>query len=193
MVLQENSEIKLLNTMEEKIHLMENMGIQNLVIHPFDTVFSQLTAEEFVRTVLVNQFDIHKIIIGHDHRFGRDRTANIDDLISFGKRYGFEVEQISVQEINDLSISSTKIRKAISQGNMPLANEYLGYDYFLSGTVFKGKQLGHWVPTANIKIEEDYKLIPHNGVYVVKSIINQKNFWNDEHRVQPTVSGENCR
>jgi riboflavin kinase/FMN adenylyltransferase len=101
MVLQENSEIKLLNTMEKKIHLMENMGIQNLVIHPFDTV-SQLTAEEFVRTVLVNQFDIHKIIIGHDHRFGRDRTANIDDLISFGKRYGFEVEQISVQEINDL-------------------------------------------------------------------------------------------
>jgi riboflavin kinase/FMN adenylyltransferase len=98
MVLQENSEIKLLNTME-KIHLMENMGIQNLVIHPFDTVFSQLTAEEFVRTVLVNQFDIHKIIIGHDHRFGRDRTANIDDLISFGKRYGFEVEQISVQKL----------------------------------------------------------------------------------------------
>jgi riboflavin kinase/FMN adenylyltransferase len=95
---------------------MENMGIQNLVIHPL-IPFSQLTAEEFVRTVLVNQFDIHKIIIGHDHRFGRDRTANIDDLISFGKRYGFEVEQISVQEINDLSISSTKIRKAISQGN----------------------------------------------------------------------------
>jgi riboflavin kinase/FMN adenylyltransferase len=191
MVLQENSEIKLLNTME-KIHLMENMGIQNLVIHPFDTVFSQLTAEEFVRTVLVNQFDIHKIIIGHDHRFGRDRTANIDDLISFGKRYGFEVEQISVQEINDLSISSTKIRKAISQGNMPLANEYLGYDYFLSGTVFKGNNRTIGFPTANIKIEEDYKLIPHNGVYVVKSI-NQKPFWNDEHRVQPTVSEKNCR
>jgi riboflavin kinase/FMN adenylyltransferase len=109
----------------------------------------------------VNQFDIHKIIIGHDHRFGRDRTANIDDLISFGKRYGFEVEQISVQEINDLSISSTKIRKAISQGNMPLANEYLGYDYFLSGTVFKGKQLGRTIgfPRKH-KIEEDYKLIP---------------------------------
>jgi riboflavin kinase/FMN adenylyltransferase len=132
-----NSEIKLLNTMEEKIHLMENMGIQNLVIHPFDTVFSQLTAEEFVRTVLVNQFDIHKIIIGHDHRFGRDRTANIDDLISFGKRYGFEVEQISVQEI--ISISSTKIRKAISQGNMPLANEYLGYDYFFIWNCFQRK------------------------------------------------------
>ena len=193
MVLQENSEIKLLNTMEEKIHLMENMGIQNLVIHPFDTVFSQLTAEEFVRTVLVNQFDIHKIIIGHDHRFGRDRTANIDDLISFGKQYGFEVEQISVQEINDLSISSTKIRKAISQGNMPLANEYLGYDYFLSGTVFKGKQLGRTIgfPTANIKIEEDYKLIPHNGVYIVKSIINQKTIFGMMNiGFNPTVSGE---
>ena len=193
MVLQENSEIKLLNTMEEKIHLMENMGIQNLVIHPFDTVFSQLTAEEFVRTVLVNQFDIHKIIIGHDHRFGRDRTANIDDLISFGKQYGFEVEQISVQEINDLSISSTKIRKAISQGNMPLANEYLGYDYFLSGTVFKGKQLGRTIgfPTANIKIEEDYKLIPHNGVYAVKSIINQKTIFGMMNiGFNPTVSGE---
>ncbi|MFT7396501.1 MAG: riboflavin kinase/FMN adenylyltransferase [Flavobacterium sp.] len=193
MVLQENSEIKLLNTMEEKVYLMENMGIQNLVIHPFDTVFSQLTAEEFVRTVLVNQFDIHKIIIGHDHRFGRDRTANIDDLISFGKQYGFEVEQISVQEINDLSISSTKIRKAISQGNMPLANEYLGYDYFLSGTVFKGKQLGRTIgfPTANIKIEEDYKLIPHNGVYAVKSIINQKTIFGMMNiGFNPTVSGE---
>jgi riboflavin kinase/FMN adenylyltransferase len=193
MVLQENSEIKLLNTMKEKVYLMENMGIQNLVIHPFDTVFSQLTAEEFVRTVLVNQFDIYKIIIGHDHRFGRDRTANIDDLISFGKQYGFEVEQISVQEINDLSISSTKIRKAISQGNMPLANEYLGYDYFLSGTVFKGKQLGRTIgfPTANIKIEEDYKLIPHNGVYAVKSIINQKTIFGMMNiGFNPTVSGE---
>jgi riboflavin kinase/FMN adenylyltransferase len=96
----------------------------------------------------VNQFDIHKIIIGHDHRFGRDRTANIDDLISFGKRYGFEVEQIS-EEINDLSISSTKIRKAIS-GNMPLANEYLGYDYFFIWNCFQSNQ-NHWVPNANIK------------------------------------------
>jgi riboflavin kinase/FMN adenylyltransferase len=137
----------------------------------------------------VNQFDIHKIIIGHDHRFGRDRTANIDDLISFGKRYGFEVEQIS-EEINDLSISSTKIRKAIS-GNMPLANEYLGYDYFFIWNCFQqpeplGSQRKH-------KIEEDYKLIPHNGVYVVKSIINQKPFWNDEQGSTHCIGRENCR
>lgn len=193
MVLQEKSEIKLLNTIEEKIQLLETIGIQNLVIHPFDALFSQLTAEEFVQTVLVDQFDIHKIIIGHDHRFGRNRTANIDDLIGFGEKYGFEVEQISVQEINDLSVSSTKIRKAILEGNMPLANEYLGYDYFLSGIVFKGKQLGRTIgfPTANLKIKEDYKLIPLNGVYVVKSTINQKTVFGMMNiGFNPTVSGE---
>ena len=193
MVLQEQSEIKLLNTIEEKIHLLEMIGIQNLVIHPFDEAFSKLTAEDFVQTVLVNQFDIHKIIIGHDHRFGRNRTANIDDLIGFGKKYGFEVEQISVQEINDLSVSSTKIRKALLAGDMALANAYLGYDYFLTGTVFKGKQLGRTIgfPTANIKIKEDYKLIPLNGVYVVKSIINQKTVFGMMNiGFNPTVSGE---
>lgn len=193
MVLQEQSEMKLLNTIDEKIHLLATIGIQNLVIHPFDEIFSKLSAEEFVRTVLVDQFDIHKIIIGHDHRFGRNRTANIDDLIGFGKKYGFEVEQISVQEINALSVSSTKIRKALQEGNMSLANEYLGYDYFLTGTVSKGKQLGRTIgfPTANLKIKEDYKLIPLNGVYVVKSIINQKTIFGMMNiGFNPTVSGE---
>jgi riboflavin kinase/FMN adenylyltransferase len=176
MVLQGQSDVKLLNTISEKIELLEKIGIQNLVIHPFDESFSKLTAEEFVKNVLINQFNIQKIIIGHDHRFGRNRTANIDDLISFGKQYNFEVEQISVQEIKDVSISSTKIRKALTEGNMALANEYLGYNYFLTGTIIKGKQLGRTIgfPTANLKIEEDYKLIPRNGAYVVKSIFNEK-------------------
>lgn len=176
MVLQGQSDVKLLNTIAEKIELLEKIGIQNLVIHPFDESFSRLTAEEFVKNVLVDQFQIQKIIIGHDHRFGKNRTANIDDLITFGKQYNFEVEQISVQEIKDVSISSTKIRKALTEGNMSLANEYLGYDYFLTGTIFKGKQLGRTIgfPTANLKIEEDYKLIPRNGAYVVKSIFNEK-------------------
>jgi len=176
MVLQGQSDVKLLNTISEKIELLEMMGIQNLVIHPFDESFSKLTAQEFVKTVLVDQFNIQKIIIGHDHRFGRNRTANIDDLIAFGKEYGFEVEQISVQEIKEVSISSTKIRNALTEGNMALANEYLGYDYFLTGTILKGKQLGRTIgfPTANLQIEEDYKLIPRNGAYVVKSSINHK-------------------
>jgi riboflavin kinase/FMN adenylyltransferase len=176
MVLQEKSEIKLLNTISEKSKLLEKSGIENLVIHPFNESFSRLTAEEFVHSILVNQFHIQKIIIGHDHRFGRNRTANIDNLIAFGAEYGFEVEQISAQEIQDVSVSSTKIRKALQDGNMSLANEYLGYAYFLTGEVVKGKQLGRTIgfPTANIQIKEDYKLIPKNGVYVVKTFIGQK-------------------
>ena len=193
MVLKGQSEVKLLNTIGEKIDLLEKMGVQNLVIHPFDETFSQLTAEEFVRTVLVEKFHIQKIIIGHDHRFGRNRTANIDDLIAFGKQYHFEVEQISVQEIKDVSISSTKIRNALNEGNMTLANDYLGYEYFLTGNVSKGKQLGRTIgfPTANLQIEENQKLIPQNGVYVVKSIINQKTVFGMMNiGFNPTVAGE---
>lgn len=193
MVLQEKSEIKLLNTISEKSKLLEETGIENLVIHPFNESFSRLTAEEFVHSILVDQFHIQKIIIGHDHRFGRNRTANIDDLIAFGAEYGFEVEQISAQEIQDVSVSSTKIRKALNEGNMDLANDYLGYAYFLSGEVVKGKQLGRTIgfPTANIQIEEDYKLIPKNGVYAVKAIIGQKEVFGMMNiGFNPTVNGE---
>ncbi|TBX70718.1 bifunctional riboflavin kinase/FAD synthetase [Flavobacterium silvisoli] len=173
-ILQEGTEMKQLNTLDEKKALLENLGIDNLVIHPFDKEFSRLTAEEFVKEVLVDRFKLKKIIIGHDHRFGRNRTANIDDLIVFGETYGFAVEQISAKEINEVSISSTKIRKALDEGDVELANEYLGYDYTLTGMVSKGKQLGRTIgyPTANISIEEDYKLIPANGVYIAKSYID---------------------
>ena len=193
MILQERSEIKLLNTISEKVSLLEELGIQNLVIHPFDESFSRLTAEEFVKTVLVDQFKIHKIIIGYDHRFGRNRTADINNLIEFGEKYNFEVEQISAQEINEISVSSTKIRNAIQEGNMLLANKYLGYDYFLTGTVAKGKQLGRTIgfPTANLKIEEDYKLIPLKGVYIVMSQINGEKIYGMMNiGLNPTVGGE---
>jgi riboflavin kinase/FMN adenylyltransferase len=193
MVLQEKSEIKLLNTISEKSKLLEASGIENLVIHPFNESFSRLTAEEFVHSILVDQFHIQKIIIGHDHRFGRNRTANIDNLIAFGAQYGFEVEQISAQEIQDVSVSSTKIRKALQEGNMALANEYLGYTYFLTGEVVNGKQLGRTIgfPTANIQIEEDYKLIPKNGVYVVKTFIDQKEVFGMMNiGFNPTVNGQ---
>ena len=193
MVLQEKSEIKLLNTIAEKSKLLEETGIENLVIHPFNESFSRLTAEEFVHSILVDQFHIQKIIIGHDHRFGRNRTANIDDLIAFGAEYGFEVEQISAQEIQDVSVSSTKIRKALDEGNITLANDYLGYAYFLSGEVVKGKQLGRTIgfPTANIQIEEDYKKIPKNGVYIVKTFIdNAAIFGMMNIGFNPTVNGQ---
>jgi riboflavin kinase/FMN adenylyltransferase len=193
MVLQENSNIKLINTIQEKQELLEEIGIENLVIHPFDEAFSQLTAEEFVKTVLVEKFHIQKIIIGHDHRFGRNRTANIDNLIDFGKEYGFEVSQISVQELNEISVSSTKIRNAILNGDIQLANDYLGYSYFITGTVVKGKQLGRTIgfPTANLKIEEKYKLIPQNGVYLVQTIINSKAIQGMMNiGTNPTVGGQ---
>ncbi|MES2576689.1 MAG: bifunctional riboflavin kinase/FAD synthetase [Bacteroidota bacterium] len=193
MVLQEHSDIKLLNTIDEKIDLLEKIGIENLVIHPFDEAFSRLTAEEFVSNILVDRFHIQKIVIGHDHRFGRNRTANIDDLIAYGKEYGFEVEQISVQEINDISVSSTKIRNALLEGDMALANDYLGYNYFLTGSIIQGKQLGRTIgfPTANLKIEENYKLIPQNGVYIVKSIIDGQNVFGMMNiGFNPTVDGQ---
>jgi len=194
MVLQDDYVVQLLNTANEKKILLEKTGIDNLIIHPFSQEFSRLTAKEFVKEILVNQLNIRKIIIGYDHSFGRNRSANINDLIEFGKEYGFEVEQISAQEINDNAVSSTKIRNAILEGNINLANNYLGYNYFFSGVVVKGKQLGRTIgfPTANIKINEDYKLIPKNGVYIVKSNYDKKIVFGLMNiGTRPTVEGTN--
>ncbi|MGQ2983451.1 bifunctional riboflavin kinase/FAD synthetase [Flavobacterium sp.] len=176
MVLQQNTDIKLLSTIQEKAQMLEDHGLDNLIIHPFDLAFSRLTAEEFVKDILVDRLNICKIIIGHDHRFGRNRTANIDDLIRFGNEYGFEVEKISALAVNEVSVSSTRIRNALAAGEIAIANMYLGYPYFLTGTVVTGKQLGRTIgfPTANISVKEDYKLIPANGVYVVSAIIDGK-------------------
>lgn len=194
MVLEGKSDLKLLNTIDEKIVLFEKIGIENLIIHHFDERFAQLSAEEFVKIVLVDQLQIHKIIIGYDHRFGKNRTANIDDLTTFGLKYGFEVEQILAQEINEIAISSTKIRTALEEGEINLANEFLGYSYFLSGTVVKGKQLGRTIgfPTANIELGEDYKLVPKNGVYVVQAEIEDKTIFGMMNiGFNPTVHGKN--
>ncbi|NBW28404.1 MAG: bifunctional riboflavin kinase/FAD synthetase [Flavobacteriaceae bacterium] len=193
MILHKKSPIKLLNTISEKSSLLEKMGLENLIIHPFDKEFSNLSAEDFVKTILVDSLNIKKIIIGYDHRFGKNRDANIEDLIAFGRKYSFEVEQISAQEIDSVSVSSTKIRDAIANGTMAVANEYLGYDYLLSGKIIKGKQLGSTIgfPTANIKIEENYKLIPKNGVYVVKSHLQGKTVFGIMNiGFNPTVNGE---
>jgi len=193
-VLQSETEMKQLNTIEEKSDLIKKAGIDNLVIHPFDKDFSQLTAEEFVQKVLVSTFNVKKIVIGYDHRFGRNRTANIDDLIAFGNKYNFEVEQISAEELNEVAVSSTKIRNALSEGNIELANSFLGYNYSIKGSVVQGKQLGRTIgfPTANVKVNEDYKLIPKSGVYVVKcKIENQSYFGMMNIGTNPTVENTN--
>lgn len=194
MILQEDSTVKLLNSMDEKIGLLQEIGIDNLIIHPFDKEFSQLTAEKFVKNILVDKLQIQKIIIGYDHRFGKNRTADINDLLHFGKKYRFEVEQISAQEIDAIAVSSTKIRNALAAGTISLANEYLGYNYYFSGIVVKGNQLGRTIgfPTANILIKEDYKLIPKKGVYLVKSIIKGDLVYGIMNiGVRPTLNGTN--
>jgi riboflavin kinase/FMN adenylyltransferase len=143
------------------------------VVHPFTLDFSKMHAEDFVEEILVNALNAKKVIIGYDHRFGRNRTANIEDLKRFGEQFGFEVEEISKQELEDVAVSSTKIRTALLEGHIDKANAYLGYPIMLEGTVIHGKSLGKTLgyPTANLHISEDYKLIPGQGVYVVRSFI----------------------
>ena len=192
MVLHGPNTITLLNTPEEKVDLLRETGIDTLIIHPFDERFSKLSAEDFVSDILVGKLKVKKIIIGHDHRFGVNRTAGIDDLITYGKKFSFDVEQIPVQEINDVSVSSTKIRDAITEGNIALANSYLGYEYFLTGTIIKGKQLGRTIgfPTANLAIAEEYKLIPKQGVYVVMSLLGDAMVYGMMNiGTNPTVGG----
>ncbi len=173
MVLQEQADIKLLNTLDEKSKILDDLGLDYLIVHPFTKAFSRLSATEFVRDLLVNGLKAKKIVIGYDHRFGRNRIANINDLIAFGNTLDFEVEQISAQEIDEVSVSSTKIRKALESGDVLTANKYLGYNYMLTGAIQKGKGLGRQLdfPTANLHVEETYKLVPKNGAYVVQSKI----------------------
>lgn len=170
MVLQSDSNIKLINTIDEKSEVLQSFGVDNLVIHEFTREFSRLTALEFVRDVLVDKLHVKHLIVGYDHRFGRNRSANIEDLREFGETYNFKITEISAKEIDEVAVSSTKIRNSLIEGDIPLANKYLGYNFSLTGKVVKGRSLGSKIgfPTANIEIEEQYKLIPKNGSYVVK-------------------------
>ena len=192
MVLQKDIGIKLINSIDERIALLEASGLDHLIIHPFTKIFSRLTAEEFVKDILVDQLKARKVIIGYDHRFGRNRNANIEDLKAFGTQYDFEVEEISKQDVDDVAVSSTKIRKALNEGDLTKANEYLGYPFMLNGIVSRGKGLGKKFnyPTANLKIKETYKLIPAKGVYVARASINGKEVYGMMSiGTNPTVGG----
>lgn len=193
MVLQKNADIKLLNTINERKTILTSLGLDQMVIKTFTKEFANLSAEEFVKTILVDTLNAKYIIIGYDHQFGKDRSANIDDLKAYGKIFGFEVEEISAQDVEDVSVSSTKIRTALHCGDINTANAYLGYNYFLTGMVVKGKGLGKQIgfPTANISISEDYKLIPKNGVFVVKAIVMGKILYGMMNiGINPTVNGK---
>ena len=193
MVLQKDADIKLINTIDEKALLLEKFGIDQLVVKKFTQDFSRLTALEFVRDILVNKLKTKHIIIGYDHHFGRNRAANIDDLREFGELYDFKVKEITAQEIDEVAVSSTKIRKALMDGDLQTANRYLGYNFMLTGSVIKGKGLGKQIdfPTANLFVEESYKLIPKNGVYVVRSTFESKEIFGMMNiGTNPTVNTE---
>jgi len=193
MVVQHDKGLKLIHTLEEKKQLLQQLGVDLLVVQPFNEAFAQLTAEEFVSTILVQRLNVKKVIIGYDHRFGRNRTANIDDMRLFGKKYGFAVEEISVQEVDEVSVSSTKIREALNKGDVTTAEHYLGTPYSLTGRVVHGLKLGRTLgyPTANIQVTEDYKLIPKDGVYAVYSYIDgRKVYGMMSIGKNPTIEGK---
>ena len=194
MVVQKDTSIKLINTIDEKADLIQDLGVDHLVIKAFTKDFSRLTSLEYVRDVLVNKLHVKHIIVGYDHHFGRNRTANISDLKEFGAFYGFKVTEITAQEVGDVAVSSTKIRSALAEGAIKVANQFLGYNFMLNGIVVKGKGLGKTIqfPTANLKIEESYKLIPKKGVYLVQSIIDAKLVYGMLNiGTNPTVSDAN--
>lgn len=174
----DDNELKLLSTIEEKVDLVSALGIDYLIIMPFTQELSRLRADEFVRDILVEQLYLTKLIIGYDHRFGRNREGGMEEMIRFAETYSFELEEIAAQDISESIVSSTKIRQALLNGEVHLAGEYLGTPYVLRGKVEEGMQRGTTIgyPTANVRVNSSYKLIPKNGVYAVWVYIGEKKY-----------------
>jgi riboflavin kinase / FMN adenylyltransferase len=185
--------LRLLSTFEEKANLLKKAGLDHLVTIPFTKAFSQLTSREFIQTVLIDKLQTKKLVIGYDHRFGKNREGSFEHLKENKGQYGFELEEISREDIDQVGISSTKIRKALEQGQIDIANEYLGRSYELNGIVIKGQQIGRSIgfPTANVHIPNDYKLVPHDGVYAVTATLGE-NQYNGMLNIgnRPTVDGQ---
>ncbi len=168
-VLQPDTELKLLNSKSEKIERLEKLGIDHVIFHPFTREFSRLTSTEYIRDVLVNAIGTNHLIIGYDHHFGRNREGSFDHLLECGPTYGFEVEEITALAVDEVNISSTKIRNALSAGDIAEANKFLSYPYTFTGTVVQGEHIGRSIgfPTANLNPVFKHKLIPADGVYAV--------------------------
>ena len=166
--LSKSNDLKMINTIREKKEILDELGGDELIIQEFNDDFSNLSANEFIRHLL-KFCEIKEIIVGYNHKFGKDREAGIDELKVYGKKYGFDVCEIDAFDINQINISSTKIRNAIGAGEVELCNEYLGYNFSIDGNIVKGKSIGKKIGfrTANIRVEENYKIIPKNGVYFV--------------------------
>ena len=189
----DDKSLKLLNTLDEKIELLNKYELDNLVVAPFSVDFSQMPALDYIKNFLVENFNPKTIVIGYDHQFGKNRSGDIKLLESHQEIYQYIVEQISKETLKDIGISSTKIRNALSEGLIETANSLLGHPYSIEGFVIKGEQLGRTIgyPTANIQLEVDYKLIPKNGVYAVLAKINHKVYKGMLNiGFRPTVEGQ---
>ena len=165
----DDTSLELLSTLDEKIRLLDEIGIDHLLVIPFNRAFSELSSDEFIQKILVEGIGTRKLVIGYDHHFGKNREGRLENLRTLGPRFGFEVEEIPAHDIEHVAVSSTKIRQALKSGDIKAAAAFLGYPYQFTGTVFRGNQLGRTIgfPTANLKIKGDRKLIPATGVYAV--------------------------
>lgn len=190
LVLNPDLELKLLNSLDERINRLQEAGVDHLVLLPFTREFSRQSSLHFVRDVLVNGIGVGMVVVGYDHHFGRNREGTFEDLEEYGLTYGFEVQRISAHTLDEINISSTKIRKALAAGELAIAHEFLGYDYEIEGEVIRGRSLGSKIgfPTANIKVLDHHKLVPANGVYAVEvELKDEKAFGMMNIGVKPTV------
>lgn len=191
-VLQPDAPVALIQTLEERAKTLAKLGLTHLVVQPFTRAFSQYSAKKYVQEILVNLLNVEEIIIGHNHRFGKNRTADVSDLKRFGEQFGFSVTQIDAEALNNISISSTKIRTSLKEGDVATANAFLGHSFTLSGKVVEGKQKGRTIgfPTANIAVASVDKIIPKQGVYAVRvGIKNKAHLGMMNIGTNPTVNG----
>lgn len=161
--------LQMITTLEEKMATLEELGIDHVILYPFTIAFSKLTAEDFVRKILVQEIGVHKVVIGYDHHFGNNREGNIELLKRMGSEFGFEVEEIPAQDVEEINVSSTKIRNALKEGKMEVVTQYLGRPFEINGIVVEGNKIGRTLgfPTANIEVGDEKKILPSNGAYVV--------------------------
>ncbi len=175
----QQTDLKLITLVDEKLELLNKNSVDVSVVYPFDIAFSQLDAEEYIKTILVKQLNVKHLVIGYDHKFGKNREGSIDTLKQFSQKYNFTVEEISAKDIDNINISSSKIRHAIDEGNVELATDFLGHNFFINAQVVKGKKLGNTIgyPTANLKLDDTDKLIPKIGVYFVEAVFENNNYY----------------
>jgi riboflavin kinase/FMN adenylyltransferase len=192
----EHHNLKLIQTQEEKLAKLKRMGVDNVIVYPFSKEFSRTPATEFVRDYLVNKIQVDTIVIGYDHQFGKNREGSLEHLRELSLVYGFKVIEIPAEEIDDVNVSSTKIRNALEVGDIATANQFLGEPFQLSGKVVQGRGVGRTIgyPTANIELSDPLKIVPANGVYAVRCMIDgELKAGMMNIGVRPTVDDDNCR